>query len=264
MSTNEGISPVVNYEKEGKIAFVAINRPKALNALNDKVYSSLVEIFQQIKNDPEVHVVVVKGDDKTFIAGADITNMANATPIGAETYAELGAQAVQAVYQCDVPVIAYIQGYALGGGLELALACDIRLVGQGAKFGLPEIGLGIIPGTGGTQRLPKLIGLGKAKELILTGEIIDSATALALGLVNNVYPDDKLWEETLKLANRLAAKPLQAVRKAKAAINASQNLAIEDGMIFERHAFLPLFCTHDQKEGMAAFLQKRKPTFTGE
>ena len=257
-------SAVVTYSKESdKIAVISINRPKALNALSDQVYGELIEAMERVRLDQDVHVVIIKGDDKNFVAGADIGIMATATPLEVETYVDKAIRCVQTVYRCDVPVIAYLQGYVLGGGLELALACDIRLAGQGAKLGLPEINLGIIPGSGGTQSLPHLIGNGKAKEMIFTGEMIDAAAAMSLGLVNSVHPDDQLWGATLKLARKLAAKPLQALRKAKVAINAAGDLAIWDGMLFEKQNVLQLFSTHDQKEGMSAFLGKRKPVFTG-
>jgi enoyl-CoA hydratase/carnithine racemase len=249
---------LVCYERIGDIAIISINRPKALNAINRVVYSELTQVFQRVEADPNVHVVVLKGSDNHFAAGADVNDLANATILEAEAYINLAHGCVQAIYSCSIPVIAYLRGYVLGGGMELALACDMRLAGDDVKLGLPEVNLGIIPGSGGTQRLPQLVGPAKAKELLMTGRMVDAAEALQLGLVNRVFSSDQAWAEVLKFAEKLAAKPLQATRKVKAAVNAAMHLNLWDGLQYESNSLQCLFGSPDQRNRMREFLDKQR------
>lgn len=249
--------------QQDKVATITISRPKALNALSVAVCEQLAATMQTIIADTTVHAVIIQGDGESFIAGADIGSMAAASVLEAEVYARQVGYCLQTIAECPVPVIASIRGYALGGGLELALACDLRLAGESAKLGFPEINLGIIPGAGGTQRLPRVIGTAKTMELILLGQIIDAPTALSMGLLNTVYPDDCLAAKTTELAAKIAAKPLQAVKKTKQAVQAALDLILHQGLAYEIGCLTPLFSTQDQKEGMAAFVEKRKPIFMG-
>ena len=253
----------VSCAKQERVATITISRPNALNALSVSVCEQLTETMQTIIADETVHAVIIQGEGENFIAGADIGSMVTANVLEAEAYARLVGCCLQTVSECPVPVIASIRGYALGGGMELALACDLRLAGESAKFGFPEINLGIIPGAGGTQRLPRVTGTAKAMELILLGQIIDAQTAFSMGLLNAVYLDDILAAKTTELAAKIAAKPLQAVKKVKQAVQAALDLDIRHGLAYEIGCLTPLFSTFDQKEGMAAFVEKRKPIFMG-
>ncbi len=252
------------YGKEEGIGIVTINRPKSLNALNSEVYVELFELFREIEADAGVRAVIITGSgDKAFVAGADIADMRPRSSLEIRDFAGKARLASDQVCNLSKPVIAAINGYALGGGCELAMCCDLRIAAENAKFGQPEINLGIIPGVGGTQRLARLIGLARAKELIFTGDIIDAKTALALGLVNKVVPQDALMAEARAMAQKLLTKSSATLALAKRAINGGWDTTLPSGLDLEAQCFAICFATEDQKEGMGAFLEKRKPQFRG-
>lgn len=250
-------------ERRGRVAIVTINRPDKRNALNIKTREEGAAVLDQLQHDDEVRVVVITGaGDKAFIAGADIAEFAGRTAL-MQRNVMLGRSLFTAIDVFPKPVIAMINGYCLGGGCELALACDLRIASQNASFGQPEINLGIIPGGGGTQRLTRLIGEGKAMELILTGEIIDAQTAFSLGLVNHVVPADQLETKTLEIANRMAEKSPVALRLAKEAVKLASRSNLDEGLRREVDLFVMCFSSEDKDEGVSAFLEKRKPEFKG-
>jgi len=250
------------YEKDNGIGIVTINRPQVLNALNSEAYEDLYRVFQEIENDPEIRVVIITGSgDKAFIAGTDVTAMANLNAAEAREFASHARKTFDLIYGLSKPVIAAVNGYALGGGCEVALAADLRIASENASFGQPEITLGIIPGSGGTQRLTRLIGMARAKELVFTGNRIDAATALSYGLVNKVVPQAKLMEEAKELAKRIMRNPGVALTLAKIAINSGANVDLNTGLDIELQCFAQCFATVDQKEGMKAFIEKRKPQY---
>ncbi|EOD00318.1 short-chain-enoyl-CoA hydratase [Caldisalinibacter kiritimatiensis] len=248
-------------KKEGNVAILSINRPKALNALNTSVLEELNQAINTIEKDEEIYVVVITGEGKAFVAGADITEMKDKTPEEAREFANLGLEVFRKIELMEKPVIAAVNGFALGGGCELAMSCDIRVAGEKAKFGQPEVGLGITPGFAGTQRLARLVGAAKANELIFTGDMISAAEAEKIGLVNKVVSQEELMEKAMDLANKIASKGQLAVRYSKKAINRGIETDIETGMALERELFALCFATEDQKEGMTAFVEKRKPNF---
>ena len=245
---------------EGPVATVKINRPDALNALNSVLVRELVAALDALEADDSVRCVVLTGSDKAFCAGADIKEMASLSAADIES-----ADHLQPVWDraasFEKPLIAALSGYALGGGLELAMCCDIIIASEGTKLGQPEINIGIIPGGGGTQRLPRAVGKYKAMEMILTGATISAEEGKALGLVNRVVPPGKYLEEATKLASEIASKAPIAVRSAKKAIAASQEMGLSSGLELGLTLFDDLFDTADKKEGMSAFLEKRKPNF---
>ncbi|WP_350345101.1 short-chain-enoyl-CoA hydratase [Proteinivorax tanatarense] len=249
------------YQKQGEIAVLSINRPKALNALNEELLQELNIAIDKICVDKEINVLILTGEGKSFVAGADITQMQKKTSDEARNFAELGMKVFRKIELMDTPVIAAVNGFALGGGCELALACDIRLASSKAKFGQPEVGLGITPGFGGTQRLPRIIGEAKAKELIFTGSMVDAETAKNIGLVNNVFEPDTLLDEAFKLAKKIAANGSLSVKYSKAAINKGLQMDLDSAMELEKDLFALCFASEQQKEGMAAFVEKRKPNF---
>ena len=252
------------YTKEEGIGVVAINRPESLNALSGDVYTELYELFQEIENDSDVRVVIITGSgERAFVAGADIADMQPQNSIEIHDFAGKARKASDRIYTLSKPVIAAVNGFALGGGCELAMCCDLRVASENAKFGQPEINLGIIPGAGGTQRLSRLVGMTKAKELIYTGDMIDANTAFTLGLVNKVVPPDKLMAEAKELARKLLSKSSVALSLAKKAATSGAEMDLSSGLDLEEQCFALCFATEDQKEGMAAFLQKRKPEFKG-
>ncbi|HBT48373.1 MAG: Enoyl-CoA hydratase/carnithine racemase [Caldanaerobacter subterraneus] len=254
----------IDVKKEEGIATIKISRPKALNALNTETLEELENVLEVLQNDEGVKVIVITGaEEKAFVAGADISEMKDMSVFEAKKFAELGQKVFRKIELMKKPVIAAVNGYALGGGCELALACDIRIASRNAKFGQPEVGLGIIPGFGGTQRLPRIVGVSKAKELIYTGDMIDAEEALRIGLISKVVEQDKLLEEAYGIAKKIMSKGLVAVSLAKEAINKSLEVDIDSGMEYEANAFALCFGTQDQKEGMAAFLEKRAPKFEG-
>lgn len=248
-------------EKENSIATLRINRPDALNALNSEVLVELSQAVDLVDGDPDIHVLVLTGQGKSFVAGADIAEMKDLGPEEARAFASRGLSAFRKLEQMEKPVIAAVNGYALGGGCELAMSCDIRIASSKAKFGQPEVGLGITPGFGGTNRLSRLVGPGKAKELIYTGSVVDAKEAMRIGLVNTVAEPEELMVTAMKMAKKIAANGQLAVRYSKQAINRSLETDIDTGLEIERSLFGLCFSTEDQKEGMEAFGEKRKPEF---
>lgn len=250
-------------EKREGVAVITINRPDKLNALNSKVHEEGVAALDELSNDDEIRVVVFTGaGEKSFIAGADISEFAGKTPVTQRAVFQ-NRTLFNSIDTFPKPVIAMINGFCLGGGCELALACDIRIAGENAKLGQPEINLGIIPGGGGTQRLTKLIGEGKSMEMILTGDMIDAETALKLGLVNHVYSAEELEENTMKLAKKIASKSPIALQMAKEAVKTASKSNLDEGLRREVDLFAITFSSEDKEEGVAAFLEKRKPEFKG-
>lgn len=249
------------FEKEGKVGILKINNPKALNTLNSEILKELDSAIDIIQADDEIYVLIITGEGRAFVAGADISEMKDLNSIEGRSFGKLGSDIFRKIEIMDKPVIAAVNGFALGGGCELAMCCDIILAGENAKFGLPEVTLGISPGFGATQRLPKLVGIAKAKELIYTGNIIKSDEATKIGLANRVYPQEELMDEALKMANKIASASQTAIKYSKRAIDISVDTNIDIGTSFENDAFGLCFSTEDQKEGMRAFIEKRKPEF---
>jgi enoyl-CoA hydratase/3-hydroxyacyl-CoA dehydrogenase len=253
----------VRTVKENFLGYIYMNRPEALNALNSKVLKDLEEAVDQFKNDDEVRALILTGSGNAFVAGADIKEMMAQTLEESRTYTKYGQEVFSKIQQLGKPVIAAVNGFALGGGCELALACDIIIASEHAKFGLPEVGLGIHPGFGGTQRLPRLIGKARAKELIFTGNHYSAQEALDMGLVNKVVPTAELLTEAKNMAKTIAYKGPIAVQLAKDAINRGMETAINDGLTIELDNISKAFQTEDKVEGMDAFVKKRKPDFKG-
>jgi len=249
---------------EGEIGILAINRPKALNALNTEVLKDIQMGIQEAKDRSEMKVLILTGSgEKAFVAGADIAEMKGMNSIEALNFSKMGHLTLKMIQDLDRPVIAAVNGFALGGGTEIALACDFIYASENARFGFPEVTLGIFPGFGGTQRLPRLIGKGKAKELILTGKMITAQEAYQMGIVNRVFPPISLMEETKKVALQIAANGAVGVRLAKMVMDAGFNMDLTEACSLESYAFSFGFTTEDQKEGMTAFIEKRKPQFKG-
>lgn len=249
----------VLLEKDGNVAVITINNPKALNALSTEVLEDLDKAVNDVKNDDDIYAVIVTGaGDKSFVAGADIAEMKDKTVEEAAKYGEFGNKVFREIETLEKPVIAAINGFALGGGNELAMACDIRLAADNAVFGQPEVGLGITPGFGGTQRLARLIPVGLAKEIIYSGRNIKAPRAAEIGLVNAVYPHDELMPAAMKMAKGIAKNAPKAVAASKKAINEGLNETIDDGIKTEVAAFSGCFATEDQKYGMDCFLNKVK------
>lgn len=252
----------VILEKEDRTAILSINRPKALNALNANTLLDIKSAVEAVISDPDIDVLIITGvGDKAFVAGADIAYMQKLPALEARAFAILGQQVFRLIELMDKPVIAAVNGFALGGGCELAMACDIRLASDQALFGQPEVGLGVTPGYGGTQRLPRLIGEGRAKELIYSANNINAEEAYRVGLVNHIYPAESLMEEAKKLAKKIASKAPLAVRLSKNQITRGMQADIDTAMLIEADMFGLCFSTEDQKEGMAAFVEKRKADF---
>lgn len=249
------------FKKEGNIGILSINRPKALNALNSATLKEINQAIDMIEKDDEVHILILTGEGRAFVAGADISEMKVLNAHEAREFAKLGLSTFRKIELMEKPVIAAVNGFALGGGCELSMCCDIRIASEKAKFGQPEVGLGIIPGFAGTQRLSRLVGLGRAKELIFTADMIDANEAYRIGLVNKVVPVEELMNETMGLANKILSKGQLAVRFAKTSMNRGAETDIETGMSIERDLFGLCFATEDQKEGMGAFLEKRSPNY---
>lgn len=247
------------------IALITLNRPRALNALNGDTLSELSCALDVIKRDARIKAVILTGSgEKAFVAGADISQMKDFQPDEARLFAQLGQETFRKLELLPQPVIAAINGFALGGGCELALACDIRLASENAKFGQPEVTLGLTAGFGGTQRLPRLIGVGRASELLYTGDVIDAMEAYRLGLVNHVYPLERLLSEAFTLAQRIAARAPKAVQYTKSAIQRGINMDLDNALAYEAEIFGLVCSTSDQKEGCSAFVEKRKPAFKGQ
>ena len=250
-------------EREGRVAILTVNRPKKANALNQQVRDETLELLAEIEKDDGIGAVVITGaGEKFFIAGADIREFEGRSPLD-QREAMRFPRIFDVMANFPKPVIAMINGFCLGGGCELAMSCDIRIASENARFGQPEINLGIIPGGGGTQRMPRLVGLGQAMKLILSGEMIGADEALRIGLVDDVVPADKLRETTQELAGKIAGKSPLTLRVAKEALRASQRMAIEEGILYERDLFCLCFSTEDKEEGVAAFLEKRQAEWKG-
>ncbi len=251
-------------EKENRMAILYINRPAALNALNKDTLLEIIQATNEIEEDKDVNVLIITGSgDKAFVAGADIAYMKNLSAIEARKFGALGQKAFLGIENMSKPVIAAVNGFALGGGCELAMCCDFRIASTKAKFGQPEVGLGITPGFGGTQQLTRLIGPGMAKQLLYTTDIIDATEALRIGLVNDVTLPEDLIATAKNIAQRIIKNGQVAIRLCKSAANEGLQTDIDRGMAIEAHAFGLCFATADQKEGMTAFLEKRKAEFTG-
>lgn len=252
---------LVTREPEAKIAVVALHRPQALNALNFELMTELVTAFRGFAQDDSVHAVVLTGNDKAFAAGADIKEMATAT--SAEMLTKGYLEMWDELQAFKKPIVAAVSGYCLGGGAELVMVCDIVIASETAKFGQPEINIGVIPGAGGTQRLTRIAGKAKAMELILTGRQFSANEALDMGLINKIFPIESYLDEAKKLATDIASKPPIAVRLAKEAILRAASTNLHDDVEFERRLFALLFATDDMREGMTAFIEKRKPIWKG-
>lgn len=251
-------------EKNEDLAIMYINRPKALNALNKDTLTEMRSAIQDVAEDQNIKVMIVTGaGDKAFVAGADIAYMQPLSAAEGRAFSDYGEKTMRMIELMEKPVIAAIKGFALGGGCELAMACDIRLAADNALFAQPEVGLGVIPGFGGTQRLPRLIGEGRAKELTFTADTVNAEEAYRIGLVNHIYPADELMGQAKKLAKKIASKGTLAVGFAKYAIGKGLQADLDTAMSIESDMFGMCSSTFDQKEGMGAFLEKRKPIFQG-
>lgn len=248
-------------EKENGIAIVKINNPQSLNALNSTILGELDTLFTELENDSSISVIILTGEGKAFVAGADITEMSSMDAAEGKAFGEKGAKVFRKIELLSKPVIAAVNGYALGGGCELAMCCDIRIASAKAKFGQPEVGLGITPGFSGTQRLPRLVGMGKAKELIFTAEVINADEACRIGLVNSVAEPEELMNTAVAMAEKIAGKAPVAVKYSKESINRGMQCSMDEAINIEANLFGLCFATEDQKEGMKAFMEKRKAKF---
>jgi enoyl-CoA hydratase len=254
----------VAYEKKGRIAYVTMNRPKVLNALNRTALADLRAAFEDARDDDAIRGVILTGaGDKSFIAGADINEVATDTPVEAEEKTRRGHDLMDLIENLGKPVVAAVNGFALGGGCEAALACTIRLASDSAKFGLPEVKLGIIPGYGGTQRLPRLVGKGVAMQLILSGAMIDAAEAHYVGLVNEVLPGADLISRAEAILNQIGANAPLSIKYAIEAINKGMETSLAEGLVLESTLVAICTSTEDKKEGTTAFLEKRTANFNG-
>ena len=246
------------------IATLTFNRPKALNALNSALLTELADAVRQVDADETVRVLILTGaGEKSFIAGADITEIATLSPLGAKQFAQFGQEVISSLQALPIPVIAAVNGFALGGGCEMALACDFIYASEKAIFGLPEITLGLIPGFGGTQRLARLIGANRTKEMVFTGRHLSAAEAREIGLVNKVFAPEELMTKTLDVARVIGGKGKASLRAAKQTIGQGLNTDLATGLAIERDAFALCLASPDAQEGTTAFLEKRKPVFTG-
>jgi enoyl-CoA hydratase len=252
---------LVERQPDQRTAVVRLNRPKQLNALNGAVMDALCDALEELDRDDAVRAIVVTGNERAFAAGADIGEMADATPVEMLRSNRIGQW--DRVRRISKPVLAAVNGWCLGGGCELAMTLDLIVAGEGARFGQPEINIGVIPGAGGTQRLTRAVGKSRAMEMILTGEPMAAAEARERGLVTRVVPDELVLEDALALAAQIATKSPVALRLAKEAVNASYETGLTQGLAHERRLFYLLFASDDQKEGMRAFMEKRTPDFTG-
>lgn len=252
------------FEVQDGVGVLTFNRPKSLNALNPKTLEEVADVIENAKKDRNVRVLLLTGaGEKAFVAGADITEFQKMNPLEALLFAERGQEIFFQLEQLAIPVIAVVNGFALGGGCEMAMSCDFIYASENAKFGQPEINLGIIPGFGGTQRLSRLVGRAKAKELCMTGEMIDAKQAKELGLVAKVFPADQLLAESMKVAKALAVRGQVALRAIKQVVDRGYDVDLKSGCALEAQAFSVCFTSQDAREGVAAFLEKRKPNFQG-
>ena len=252
------------FANNAGVGVITLHRPKALNALSSALLAELNHLLDAIAQDKSIKTVIITGaGDKAFVAGADIAEMQPLSAMEGRDWGTFGQMVFNKLENLSQPVIAAVNGFALGGGCELVMACDIRIASEKAKFGQPEVTLGITPGFGGTQRLPRLIGKGRAKELLFTGDIIDAAEAYRLGLVNTVTTPEELMNTAMALAQKIMSRAEVAVKLCKAAVNAGLNMDLESGIAYEAEVFSLCFATGDQKEGMNAFMEKRKAVFMG-
>ena len=252
------------YEVEGDVGIVRFNRPKALNAVNTEMVKELDDALIRVKGDSNIRVLILTGQgDKAFMAGADISQMANFDTLQLRRFSRDLHEVQFRLEGLPIPVIACVNGFALGGGTEMAMASDFIYASENAKFGQPEINLGLIPGAGGTQRLPRLVGKGMAKELCMTGALISAQEAKEIGLVNKVFPHERLWEETMKTASNLASKGRVSLMFVKRCVDRGLDMGLRDGCFMESDAFGLCMASPDGKEGLTAFLEKRKPDFKG-
>jgi enoyl-CoA hydratase len=248
-------------EKRGRVGLITLNRPQAMNALNHTLLSELMDALEAFDASDEIGAMVITGNEKAFAAGADIKDMAEASVVDMLLRGTIDL--FDRIRRIKKPVIAAVSGWALGGGCELALSCDLIVASESAKFGQPEITIGVIPGAGGTQRLARLLGKHLAMEMVLNNRTLTATEALHFGLANRIVPVERYLDEALSLAEEIAARAPLAVRMAKEAINAAFETSLSEGLMAERRNFYPLFATEDQKEGMKAFLEKRKPQWKG-
>jgi enoyl-CoA hydratase len=252
------------YERKDTIGILTINRPEKMNALSNELTTELKQVLDEIDADKDLRVLVITGaGDKAFVAGADINELVDRDAVIGRQVSRFRQDLFSCIENLSIPVIAAVNGYALGGGLELALACNIRIAAEEAKFGAPEVKLGIIPGDGGTQRLPRLVGLGRAMEMVITGDFVDADEAYRIGLANRVVPAEELMDTTMALAKKIASRPPLAVKYAKEAVNRSQEGDAVSGYALESYLHALACTTEDKKEGVAAFLEKRKGEFKG-
>jgi enoyl-CoA hydratase len=253
------------YTKEEGTGIIQLNRPRAFNSLNTQLLDELKTVLYEIEKDPDVGVVIITGSEKCFAAGADIKEISSIdSPVKAHAFVTSAQVVFNRIESMPKPVIAAVSGLALGGGCELALACDIRLAADNARFGQPEIKIGVIPGGGGTQRLPRIVGVGRAKELLYTGDPINAEEAYRIGLVNKVFPKEELLNAARQMAQTLLKQPPFALSITKMVVNDGANMELPSALAHEARCFALLFGTKDQKEGMTAFLEKRPPEFKGE
>ena len=251
----------IRYEKQDHIALVTIDRPEALNALNSTVITELEQVVSDLETDRDIRAMILTGAGRSFVAGADIGEQYPLDLDGGRRWGQRGSALLRRIEKLEIPTIAAVNGFALGGGCELAMSCDIILASEKAKFGQPEVGLGITPGFSGTQRLPRRVGIAKAKELIFSGKMIKADEAEKIGLVNAVYAPEALLESALDMARSFTRNAPIAVKYAKACIDRGMQMDIDSGIACENELFAMCFATHDQKEGMGAFLEKRPAQF---
>lgn len=254
---------MVKYQKESCIGVMTLSRPEALNALNAEMLAELEEQLAVVEQDSELLALIITGDGRSFVAGADIAAQYPLDLQGGRKWGQRGAAIMRRIEKLEIPSIAAVNGFALGGGCELAMACDIILASEKAKFGQPEVSLGITPGFSGTQRLPRRVGIAKAKELIFSGKLIPAAEAKAIGLVNEVYAPEALMDGAMEMARSFAKNAPLAVKYAKACIDRGMQTDIDSGISIENELFAMCYATADQKEGMSAFLEKRPASFQG-
>ena len=253
------------FETDENVAIIKFNRPKSLNAVNTEVLAELADALNNIEHDSNIGALILTGEgEKSFVAGADVSQMVNLSPIQLRKFSRDGQDVLFALEELPIPVIACVNGFALGGGTEIAMACDFIYASEKAKFGQPEITLGVIPGFGGTQRLSRLVGKSLAKELCMTGVIISAQEAKEIRLVNKVFSPEKLWEETMKVAKGMAGKGKVSMRATKQCIDRGYDVDLHSGSYMESDAFALCMASPDGKEGMTAFLEKRKPEFKGD
>ena len=251
----------IRYEKNGNLAIAAINRPEALNALNGTVLQELSQVVAEVENDSEVRAFILTGEGRAFVAGADIGEQNALDVASARKFSQFGSSIFRRIEKLEIPTIAAVNGFCLGGGCELAMSFDIILASEKAKFGQPEVGLGITPGFSGTQRLPRRVGVAKAKELLFSGKMISAAEAEKIGLVNAVYPPEELMNATMEMAKSFTKNAPVAIKYVKASVDRGMQMDIDGGIALENELYAMCFATEDCKEGLSAFLEKRPAEF---